>query len=236
MKVALKYSLTIFVFALLHAGCCVACRSMGVEDSHALTLITVAMTVILCFQREMKLLHMVAAAILVLVLAYLVGNFLPKILYPLMGEGMWVHALSTFVTTLLLGFVFELCVSFFLKKSSLASAPVYRQRWVVHIGDRIVPVKTDQIAYFFSENKSNFLVTFEGEKYIIDSTMDAVSENLDPSRFFRINRGCILSLPSIDSAVKSAGRLTVEVHPASELAMTVTRSRVDEFIAWLGQV
>lgn len=110
----------------------------------------------------------------------------------------------------------------------------FRQIWVVRINDRIVPVKTEQIAYFFSEDKCNHLVTFDGGKFIVDATMDAIMEDLDPKKFFRINRGCIVSLASIDSAIVNSGRYAVEVHPSIGITMTIARSRVDEFIKWLG--
>ena len=51
--------------------------------------------------------------------------------------------------------------------------------------------------------------------------------------FFRINRGFILSLLCIDSAVVNGGRYTVEVHPAPGASTVVTRSRESEFLRWL---
>lgn len=220
----------IFGFALAHAASCLLCRSMEIEDEHALTLLTIAMSAILCFRKELKLLYTIAAVIMVNVVAYLLGNTLPKVLTPILGESMWVNILSTTITTLLLGFTLEWVLRLVCKRTS---KPSYRQRWIVRINDRIVPVKTEQIAYFYSEDKSNYLVTTESEKYLIDSTMDAIVKELDPAQFFRINRGCILSLPCIDSAVKDSGRLVVEAHPTLGVQMIVTRSRVDDFLDWL---
>ena len=226
--------LMILLFAALHGFSCIACRTMGVEDEHALTLLTIAMTFVLCSRRGMKFIYLIAVVILVNVLAYLIGCALPKLLIPLMGENMWVNAISTTVTTLILGFSLEFGADILLKDVPAPEDRQFRQRWVVQFNDRIVPVKTEQIAYFFSENKSNYLVTFDGQKYLVDSTIDAIVSDLDPAKFFRINRGCILSLSCIDSAVKDAGRLVAEVHPATESSFVVTRSRVDDFIKWLG--
>ena len=104
----------------------------------------------------------------------------------------------------------------------------------MRLGDRIVPVATERIAFFYSKDKSNYLLTFDGERYIVDSTMDKIAEELDPERFFRINRSCILSLTSIDSAVVTGGRYNVEIHPKSpDVSTLVTRSREDEFLRWL---
>lgn len=225
----------IILFSFLHAFCCVACRTIDVEDEHALTLLTIAMTFILCYRRDMKFFHTIAAVILVNVLAYLIGNFLPKVLIPLMGESLWVYVISTAVTTLILGALFELVIDFILKNTEVKTeSKLLRQRWVVRLNDRIVPVKTEQIAYFFSEEKCNYLVTFDGGRYIIDSTMEEIVAGLDPVLFFRINRGCILSLACIDSAVKDNGSYIVDVHPNLGREISVARSRVDDFLKWLG--
>lgn len=223
----------IMLFTFLHAFCCVACRALEVEDEHALTLLTIAMTFILCYRRDIKFFYTIAAVILVNVLAYLIGNCLPKFLIPLMGESLWVYVISTSVTTLILGALFELVIDFIIKKSE-TEPRTFRQRWVVRLNDRIVPVKTEQIAYFFSEEKCNYLVTFDGGRYIIDSTMDEIVAGLDPVLFIRINRGCILSMACIDSAVKDNGSYIVDVHPNLGREISVARSRVDDFLKWLG--
>ncbi|MCQ2171853.1 MAG: LytTR family transcriptional regulator [Bacteroidales bacterium] len=233
MKVKNIHVWLILVFAALHFFCCISCRALKVADEHVLTLLTIAMIFILCYWREMKIFSMISAVIIVNVMAYLTGNSLPKLLTPLMGETVWVYATSTFVTTLVLGFSFEFVMN--LLSKGRKERQNFRQRWIVHLNDRIVPVKTEQIAYFFSENKSNYLVADDGNKYLIDSTIESIERDLDPAAFFRINRGSIVALSAIDSAKKKAGRYVVEVHPALGLNMVVARSRVDAFLAWLAR-
>lgn len=230
----------VVIFAALHALTCIACRSLGVEDTQALTLLTLAMVFILCNQSGFRIYFTLVALVLVNVLAYLIGNALPTLLDPLLGATMWVHVISTSVTTFVLGAAL-LAVLRMLSGSTLfiglpeKDAPKsWRVRWVVRLGNRIVPVTTDQIACFFSEDKSNYLMTFDGERYIVDATMEAIVEELDPERFFRINRSCILALGAIESAVVDGGRYTVEVHPSpGNVSLVVTRSRESEFLRWL---
>ena len=230
----------VLAFAVLHALCCIFCRTIGIEDTRVLTLLSVAMTFILCYLHDMKIYFIVAAIIVFNVLAYLMGSAIPLILIPLMGQSLWVNVISTFLTTTILGLLFELAITLLLgmvgSGSELRESPrprQYRQRWIVRLNERIVPVKTEQIAYFFSEDKSNYLVTFDGERYLIDSTMDSILEDLDPKAFFRINRGCILSLSSIDSALIKGGRYIIEAHPALGIQMVVSRPRVDDFLHWM---
>ncbi len=110
----------------------------------------------------------------------------------------------------------------------------YKERYIVRFNDRIIPLMTSTIAYIFSEDKNNYLVTFDGQKYIIDSSLDVIAEELDPEYFFRISRGCIVSMKAIDTIIKQmGGRLRLVVHPAPSFDMTVSRSRVDDFLKWL---
>ena len=110
----------------------------------------------------------------------------------------------------------------------------YKERYIVRFNDRIIPLLTSNIAYIYSEEKNNYLVTFDEERYIIDSSLDVISEEFNPADFFRISRGCIVSMKAIKSFIKQVGgRLRIVVEPASSFEMTVSRSRVEDFLKWL---
>lgn len=110
----------------------------------------------------------------------------------------------------------------------------YKERFIMRIGERIIPVNTSEIAYFYSENKSNYITVKDGSHFITDISMDALVNELDPKSFFRISRNCIVSLGSILSITRQAGgRLRITAHPDPPFEMTVSRSRVDDFLAWI---
>ena len=70
--------------------------------------------------------------------------------------------------------------------STQAPQKEYKERYIIKINDRIVPLNVSDIAYIYSEDKNNYLVTTEGQKYIIDSSLDVMNEELDPKTFFRM--------------------------------------------------
>lgn len=110
----------------------------------------------------------------------------------------------------------------------------YKQRYIVRFNDRIVPVKTSDIAYFYSGEKNTYLVTFDDNRYVMDQSLDILSEELDTRGFFRISRNCIVSMSAIASVVKYLGnRLKVIARPRPDFDMVVSRSRVDDFLHWL---
>ena len=115
-----------------------------------------------------------------------------------------------------------------------SSAREHKERYIVKFNDRIVPLNVTDIAYIYSEEKNNYLVTNDGQKYIIDSSLDVMNEELNPDAFFKISRSCIVSMKSIKSIIKQpGGRLRIMTQPESHFEMTVSRSRVDDFLVWL---
>lgn len=117
---------------------------------------------------------------------------------------------------------------------SQAQKKEYKERYIVRFNDRIVPLLTSDIAYVYSEEKTNYLVTSDDHHYIIDSSLDVISEELNPENFFRISRSCIVSMKAIESIIKQpGGRLRIVADPEPSFEMTVSRSRVDDFLAWL---
>ena len=110
----------------------------------------------------------------------------------------------------------------------------YKERFIIRINDRIVPLQSSEIAYVYSEEKNNYLVTHDGHKYIIDSSLDIMNDDLNPDEFFRVSRSCIVSMKAIGSITKQAGgRLRITATPEPSFEMTVSRSRVDDFMTWL---
>lgn len=120
-----------------------------------------------------------------------------------------------------------------LMEAKTAPKKEYKERYIIRINDRIVPLNTSEIAYVYSEEKNNYLVTFDEQRYIIDSSLDVINEDLNPENFFRISRSCIVSMKAIRSIIKQTGRLRITATPESPFEMTVSRSRVDDFLEWL---
>lgn len=113
---------------------------------------------------------------------------------------------------------------------------VRKEKFLIRLNNRIVPVRTADIAYFYSEAKNSFIVTTSGASYVMDESLDAIAGTLDPSAFFRISRSCIISEGVIDSVSRlMGGRLQVTPRRGiPELTdFTVSRARVDDFLAWL---
>lgn len=127
-------------------------------------------------------------------------------------------------------------LSKFQQSVSGAVSPIrnYKERIIVRFNDRIVPVEVSNIAYIYSEVKNNYIVTFDSGKYVLDCSLDVISEELDPNMFFRISRSCVFNIKAVKSIIKqNGGRLKIVTSAPCSIDLTVSRSRVDDFMSWL---
>lgn len=111
----------------------------------------------------------------------------------------------------------------------------YKTRFIIRYGEHIKTIKIEEVAYFYTEDKINFLTTFEGRRYTIDYNLDTLESMLDPKTFFRINRQFIISIQSIGEMFSySKSRVLVKLNPVSKHETIVSTERSGDFKLWLG--
>ena len=110
----------------------------------------------------------------------------------------------------------------------------YKNRFLINKGDSLIPVSVDEIAYFYAEDKENFIITFAGNRYFVNYSLDSLEEMLDPSIFFRVNRQFILAANAINKVHNYFNyKLKVEVNPIIDKEIIISRSKTGEFKNWL---
>lgn len=93
----------IHIFAALHAVTTVTCRLVGMNDELLLTLLTMFMVVLVCLRKKLTLEFTAAIVILVNVIGYVLGIKCADIIGRIFSSAVAVHAISTFITTELIG-------------------------------------------------------------------------------------------------------------------------------------
>lgn len=110
----------------------------------------------------------------------------------------------------------------------------YKKRFIVKAGEKIIIIPVEDIAYCYSEEKSTYAVNFAGTRRLLDYSLDMVQDMLDPKRFFRVSRSCIVSINAIENISKHLGtRLKLQLNPRTEEDVVVSRSRTSDFLLWL---
>lgn len=112
----------------------------------------------------------------------------------------------------------------------------YRQRFLVRQGQRMLSVEVGDIAYFYTDERYSFFAMHSGQKFLVDYTLDELADALDPSRFFRINRGVLVTHQAVEQMQPYFGnRLALSLRPVFDKEALVSRERVSDFKQWMGK-
>lgn len=110
----------------------------------------------------------------------------------------------------------------------------YKQSFLVHSRDKLIPVAVSQIAWFYTANEIVYAGTLDNRQHIIDGTMEQLQQQLDPAIFFRANRQFIVQRKAITEVdFYFNGRLSVKIHPAAKEQILISKARVPEFKQWM---
>lgn len=112
----------------------------------------------------------------------------------------------------------------------------YRKRFMVSIGSKIKTINSENAAYIYAHEKTVFLTTFDKSKYTLDQTIEKLSNELEPDKFFKINRKFIININAIENMFSlSRSRIKIELKPKlpNELEAIVSVERSQDFKDWL---
>lgn len=111
----------------------------------------------------------------------------------------------------------------------------YKKRFVVRYGEHIKTIDTEEVVYFYTEDKATFLCTKDARRFVVDFNLDTLDSMLDPKLFFRINRQYIISIQSIaEMFAYSKSRVLIKLNPPSKHETIVSTERSADFKHWLG--
>lgn len=110
----------------------------------------------------------------------------------------------------------------------------YKNRFLAKVGQRSFFLQADEVAYFFADNKIVYLVDKEGNRFIINFTLEKLEPLLDPHDFFRINRKMIIHSKAIEQVkpyFNNRLKLSLKGVKADD-DIIISRERVGDFKEW----
>lgn len=128
---SLKVSGIIHLFAVLHAVVALSCHLAGINDELVLTLLTIVLIVLICLKRGLNVEFTAASVIVVNVIGYLLGTGGAQLIELLLHASPVVHAVSTFITTEILGWSIVWFTKLFRRGDDTASRS---SAWTPRIG------------------------------------------------------------------------------------------------------
>lgn len=199
MRHELKTAGIIHIFALLHACVALVCRLAGIDDELFLTILTMAMSLIICMKQGLKIEFTAAVVIIVNIIGFLLGTLGANVLQSFIRSEYAVHAISTLLTTEIIGWCIVTMTNIFggrsSEKKSLRSSPYLK--WLLIIASGIFVMR---IIIFILFSK----VPFE-QSSIFDTIGKVMSNTFATIILICVNIMFIRSLPKRPSPVSKAG-------------------------------
>lgn len=110
----------------------------------------------------------------------------------------------------------------------------FKTRFVGKVGQKLFFIDTAEVAYFLADNKIVYLYATDGNRYIIEYTLEALEKMLDPKQFFRVNRSVIVKAMAINQVkpyINSRLKIIFKAGAQTEEAI-VSREKVNDFRTW----
>jgi DNA-binding LytR/AlgR family response regulator len=111
----------------------------------------------------------------------------------------------------------------------------YKSRFLIKIGEKFRSVPTVEISHFHICERSVFLSDYHGKDYGVDYSLEQLQSMLNPRKFFRINRECIVNIEAISlihSYSSSRLQLILKEMEKKDL-FVVSREKVADFKKWI---
>ncbi len=123
---------------------------------------------------------------------------------------------------------------YFNQSNISSSKKEFNNKFVVKLGNKYFFIDSNQIAFFNADDKTVYLNTFDGNRFIIDFTLDKIMEQIDHHIFFRPNRKIITRMNAIKEIKSFTNRrLTLNLkYGENNTHVIVSRDRVAAFKEW----
>ncbi len=110
---------------------------------------------------------------------------------------------------------------------------VYKSNFLIPHKDKFIPLSVQKIACFYTENKMVKIITEDNHTFSMDSSLEDLYTQLDPSQFFRANRQYIVAHKAIkDISIWFGSKVSINLVVNVPEKIIVSKARVSEFKAW----
>ncbi|MBL0682328.1 LytR/AlgR family response regulator transcription factor [Aquimarina mytili] len=115
-----------------------------------------------------------------------------------------------------------------------AKTKPHKTTYLVLHRDDLIPIKTENIAYFYIDTGVVKAITSENKVYNIDKKLEDIEDELNPEVFNRVNRQFIINRNAIENIKQYFnGKLIVNISPVSKERIVVSKAKATGFKKWV---
>ncbi len=117
--------------------------------------------------------------------------------------------------------------------AEIARARDEQKVFLIPVRDKIIPLRIEQVAFFYTTDEKVKATDYEGNQYPMDRSLDKLLKILSDDDFFRANRQFIVARNAIsDINVWFGNRLSLNLKIKTPERIVISKDRVPEFKRW----
>lgn len=111
---------------------------------------------------------------------------------------------------------------------------VYKERFLVQAGKKLLPISIKDMAYFYADAKLVLVALKNGREYIVNHTLAELEQLLDPAEFYRINRKAIVNIDAVQSMQMGKNyKWVLHITPTPDFKISIPTDKLTHFKEWV---
>ena len=120
------------------------------------------------------------------------------------------------------------------KISQFTAGKNYKDKILVPVKDKLLPIEVKQISYFYTSDKNTSIGLKDGSQYIYLSTLDQIFSSLNPADFYRANKQFIVARHDVkDITIWFDSRLLLTLDTTVPEPIYISKNKAADFKAWI---
>jgi two-component system LytT family response regulator len=110
----------------------------------------------------------------------------------------------------------------------------YKNTYLLQHRDTIIPLKVNDVAYFYIEASIVKAITNDNKSYVIDKKLEDIVHDLNPELFFRVNRQYIVHKNAIENLqFYFNGKMILNLIPKAKEQVIVSKAKAPQLKSWM---
>lgn len=125
-------------------------------------------------------------------------------------------------------------VEYLTRMTQVNPSPRYKDRLLIPVRDKLIPIALHEVAYFYTSEKNTKIYMKDGSCYPYIKTLEQISGQLNPAKFFRANKQFLLSRDSVQNiTIWFDSRLLVNLTIDTPEPIYISKNKASEFKQWI---
>ncbi|WP_165021145.1 LytR/AlgR family response regulator transcription factor [Dysgonomonas sp. ZJ279] len=125
-------------------------------------------------------------------------------------------------------------VEYLSRLTQLAPTSRYKDKFLIPIKDKLLPINLREVSYFYTTDKSTHIYLKNGQSYPYAKTLEQIFLSLNPADFYRANKQYIIARESIkDITIWFDNRLLVTLDIDVPERIYVSKNKAADFKVWI---